>query len=115
MIAEMKMRRIEPDIQIVEITGSLRLGFTLTWMETEIRRSIKEGARKLIIDVTGLRYTDSAGLGMIISANGDMEQAGGQLRIAGAAGALENSFKIVHIDRVIPMDETVEVACKNLT
>ena len=112
MIPGMKARRLEPDIDIIELIGTLNLGSTLTWIESDLRRLIREGGRKLIIDVSQLRYSDSAGLGMFITINGEMEQAGGQLRIAGANGMLAKSFTVSHLDRVILMDADVETACK---
>jgi anti-sigma B factor antagonist len=113
MILEMKSRLVEPDIHVVELIGSLRIGHSLSFIETDIRRLIKEGARKIVIDVSQLQYTDSGGIGVFIGVNGAMEQAGGLLRIAGANGMVAKSFTIVHIDRVILMDPTVEVACQN--
>ena len=112
-IPGMTTRRVEPDIDVVELIGSLRIGSTLSWIETDLRRLIKEGSRKLIIDVSRLRYADSAGIGLFITVNGAIEQAGGRLCITGANGELAKSFTIVHIDRVIPMDTTVEAACES--
>jgi len=113
MIPGMKTRRVEPDIDIVELVGNLTHGSALTWIETDIRRLIKEGARKLILDISQLRYTDSAGIGMFITVNGEIEQAGGQLRIAGANGMVAKSFTIVHIDRVMRMEASVDAACQS--
>jgi anti-anti-sigma factor len=62
-----------------------------------------------------LGYTDSAGIGMIISLNGEMEQAGGQMRIAGAQGLVAKSFDIVHMERVIALDANVESGCRALS
>jgi anti-sigma B factor antagonist len=114
MIPGMKTRRVEPDIAVVELIGTLSLGSTLTWIETDLRRMIREGGRKLVIDVTQLRYTDSAGIGMFVTINGEIEQAGGQLRIAGASGNVAKSFSATHIDRVIVMDASVEAACEGI-
>ena len=114
MIPGMKTRRVEPDIDVVELIGTLNLGSTLSWIETDIRRLIREGGRKLIIDVSQLRYTDSAGMGMFVTINGEIEQAGGQLRVAGANGMVAKSFSITHIDRVIVMDANVDAACESL-
>src|SRR5262245_61925953 len=111
MIPGMKTRRVEPDIDIVELFGNLNTGHTLTLIETTIRGLIKNGSRKLILDVTQLRYADSAGIGMFIQMNGQMEQAGGSLRIAGADGMLAKTFSVVHIDRVLLMDPDVQSSC----
>src|SRR5436190_17877743 len=113
MILDVKTRQVEPDIHVVELIGSLRIGHSLSFIETDMRRLIREGARKIIIDVSQLEYTDSAGIGIFIGVNGAMEQAGGLVRIAGAHGMVAKSFTVVHIDRVMLMDDNVESACRN--
>jgi anti-sigma B factor antagonist len=110
-IPGMVARRVDPDIDVVELIGTLRIGSTLSWIETDLRRLISEGSRKLIIDVSRLRYADSAGIGLFITVNGAMEQAGGGMRISGANGEVAKSFNIVHIDRVIQMNANVDAAC----
>ena len=73
-----------------------------------------KGARKLVIDVTGLKYIDSSGIGMLVSSNGFMEQSGGRMRIAGAQGAVAKAFEVVHVSRIVPLDADLESACRNL-
>ena len=110
----MQTRLVEPDITVVELVGTLSLGSTLKWIETDIRRQIKEGARKLIFDLSQLRFMDSAGIGLVITVNGELEQAGGKLHVAGATGNVLKSFSVTHVDRVIPMDANVEASCERL-
>jgi len=114
MITESKTRRIEPDITVVEISGRLNLGNSLMSIETSILRLIDEGARKLIIDLTGLDHIDSSGIGVIVSCSGHMEQSGGQMRIAGARGSVAKSFDLVHLGRIAPVDPDVESACRQM-
>jgi anti-sigma B factor antagonist len=114
LITEAKTRRIEPDITVVEISERLNLGNILASNETSIKSLIEKGARKLVIDVTGLNYIDSSGIGMLVSSNGFMEQSGGRMRIAGARGAVAKAFEVVHMSRIVPLDADLESACRNL-
>jgi anti-sigma B factor antagonist len=111
MVTESKIRRVEPDITIVEIAGRLGMGNTASSIESAIRKLIDEGARKLVVDVSGLSYIDSAGIGMLIGCNGHIDQNGGRMRIAGAQGLVQKSFAIVHVGKVVPLDMDVESAC----
>ena len=77
---------MEPDLTVVELTGHLNLGNELMTVENAVKRVIDEGARKLVIDVTKLEYIDSAGIGMLVACNGQIERAGGKMRVAGAQG-----------------------------
>ena len=51
---------------------------------------------------------------MLIGCNGKMEQEGGRLRIAGAQGAVEKSFALVHVDRIVGLSADVAGAAEAL-
>ena len=108
-------RRIEPDLTVVELTGHLNLGNELMTVEAAVKRLIQDGARKLVVDVTKLDYIDSAGIGMLVGCNGQMDRAGGKMRVAGAQGAVAKAFGVVHMDRITSLDPDVDASLRNLT
>jgi anti-sigma B factor antagonist len=101
MIVEVNVRIIEPDITVCEIEGRLSLGNSLMSLENLIRKTIQNGARKLILDLSKLNFIDSAGIGLLLSSSGLMEQNGGRMLIAGAQGNVAHTFQIVHLERVV--------------
>ena len=115
MITETKTRRLEPDLTVVEISGRLSLGNSLLSLETSLQRLIAEGSRKLVIDLAGLSYIDSAAIGVLAACSGQMEQSGGRVRIAGAQGLVAKTFALVHMDRIAPLDADVQTACRHLS
>ena len=110
-----KIRQVEPDVTVVELTGHLNLGNELMSLEAAVKRLIQDGARKLVIDVTKLEYIDSAGIGMLVGCNGQMDRAGGKMRVAGADGAVSKAFGVVHMDRIMALDADVDSALRNLS
>jgi anti-sigma B factor antagonist len=114
MITETKTRLVEPDITVYEIAGRLNLGNSLQSVENSIRRLVDDGVRKLVIDLAGLNFIDSSGMGMLVMCSGYIEQKGGRLRIAGARGGVAKGLEISHIDRIAPLDADVEAACRHL-
>jgi len=112
MITETKVRRVGPDITVVEISGRLNLGNSLITVETSIKRLVEEGARKIVIDLAKLNAIDSSGIGVLVSSSGHIEQGGGQMRIAGAQGAVASALGMVHVDRIAPLDADVESSCR---
>src|SRR5665213_1232958 len=78
-----KIRQVEPDLIVVELSGHLNLGNELMSLESAVKRLIQDGARKLVMDLTKLDYIDSAGIGMLVGCNGQMVRAGGKMRVAG--------------------------------
>ena len=113
MVTETQLRRIEPDITLLKISGRLILDNSLITVETAIRRLVEEGARKLVIDLATLNAIDSSGIGLLVTCSGHMEQNGGQIRIAGARGAVAKALGMVHVDRIAPLDTDVETSCRH--
>jgi anti-sigma B factor antagonist len=106
---------MEPDITVFEISGRLQLGNLLQSVESAIRALMDGGARKLVIDLTGLNTIDSSGIGMLVSCSGQMEQRGGQMRAVGSHGDVDRVFKMVHMDRVLPLDPDLASACRSFS
>ena len=114
MITQATSRQVEPDITVVTITGRLNLGNTLMSLENDLRKQIQNGARKIAFDLSGLDYIDSAGIGMLVGIFGQAEQAGGHARIAGAKGSVAHAFSVVHMERIMPLDEDLDGSTRHL-
>ena len=112
---ETKVHRVEPDITVFEISGRLVLGNSLQSVASAIREIIDGGARKLVIDLTGLNMIDSSGIGVLINRIGQMDQAGGKIRLAGAHGAVSKVFQTIRIDRIVALDADLASACAHLS
>jgi anti-sigma B factor antagonist len=110
---ETRTHKIAPDITVYEISGRLNLSNELISIENAIRGLIDGGARKMVIDLTNLNSIDSAGIGTLVSCSGHMEHSGGTLRIAGAHGTVAKVFAMVHMERILPLDGTVESAASS--
>ena len=114
MIVEVNTRIIEPDIVVCEIQGRLSLGNSLMSLENLIRKTIENGVRKLIFDLSKLNFIDSAGIGLLLSSSGLIEQKGGRALIAGAHDNVAHTFEIVHLERIVSFQPDVESAVLNL-
>lgn len=112
MTHHLQTRLVEPATTVVEISGRLHLGNSLSYLETSLKRLIADGSRKLVVDLAGLDYIDSAAIGMLIACGGEMEQAGGAFRIAGSHGSVAKTFEMVHMSRVVALDADVETALR---
>jgi len=111
LITETKTHRVEPDITIFEISGRLNLGNLLQSAENAIQSLINSGSRKLVIDLSGITAIDSSGIGMLLSCAGQMDQLGGQLRVAGAHHTVAKVLQTVRMDRIVPLDADVALSC----
>lgn len=115
MIVEVHTRYVEPNITVVELTGRLTLGNRLTEVERQIKDTIQQGCRKLVLDLGKLDFMDSSGVGMLVTCAGTMHGAGGQMRISNPSGRVAQVFEITHLGRVVQIFADTETACRGFT
>ncbi len=58
---------------------------------------------ELVIDVGGLEFCDSTGLGTMLGALRRMREGGGEFAIAGARGTVLRLLEITGLDSVVPL------------
>jgi anti-sigma B factor antagonist len=114
MILELSKRHVEPDITVFELRGRLALGNRLTEIEHSIKTDLHSGCRKLVLDLGGLEFIDSAGLGMLVMCAGAMEETGGRMCVATANPRIVHVFEITHLERVVALHADAESACTSL-
>ncbi len=61
---------------------------------------LDEGVSNLTLDLSGLDYVDSSGLGVLISIHKRCLQKGGKMTITGLRGMVEELFKLTRLDLV---------------
>lgn len=111
MILDVTTRHIEPDITVLELIGRLTLGNRLTEVERSIKETIQNGCRKLVLDLSRLDFLDSSGVGMLVMCAAAMNQAGGQIRVAGANDRVTQVFVITNLGKVLPIMADADAAC----
>ena len=115
MAIRYELRQQEPDITVASLTGQLNLGNRLAEFEHNIKQLITEGTRKIILDLTGLTYIDSAGLGMVAACAGVIFKAGGKLVVVSPGGRITQMFEITRLNRVIELYPDFDAACAAFT
>jgi anti-anti-sigma factor len=114
MMLETEVFEIEPDITVVSCAGRFTLGTQLRLTESMVNTLIQKGTRKLIIDLTHAEIVDSAGLGVLMHVFGELEQAGGAMRIAGANERVANIFHVTHTNGILALDPDLMTSVKRM-
>ena len=108
-------KQIEPDIELLEISGRITLGYECQDVEVAVEDLIRDSKKKVVFDLTGLDYIDSTGIGIIIMCCGKMRAAGGELRLAALQPRIAELMKITRLDQVIQFYPTAAAAMENFT
>lgn len=70
----------------------------------DFKRSVApwlEGADKVLIDLSGLRFVDSSGLGALLSCLRRLNAAGGDLKVCGLQKQVRLLFEMVRMHRIV--------------
>ena len=92
--------------RIVRIAGPVLLSNFFA-LKAELE---KEQQPITILDLSGVEYMDSAGMGAIINYYVSAQRRGNKLIAAGANYRVVELFKLTHVDSLIPMTANVEEA-----
>ncbi|WP_130485827.1 STAS domain-containing protein [Microcella putealis] len=71
---------------------------------------VDSGRSRIAVDLSGVDFIDSSGLGALISGLKSTRQAGGDLRIAGANDQVKLVLSLTNLERVLTPYDTVENA-----
>jgi anti-sigma B factor antagonist len=113
MILDVNQKQVEPDITLLEFRGRIALGRESQRIETLVGELIGKNQKKLVFDLGGVDYIDSAGIGILTFCFGSMKEAGGSLRIANATDRVKKLFHFTHVDTFLTVFPSVEEACRD--
>ena len=95
--------------QVVKMTGRMdALGATEVWEEVSPRVSTERP--NLILDMTGVPYLSSAGISTLITLLNHTKSLGGRLAIFGCNPMVQRVFRIVALEPILNVCETLEDA-----
>jgi len=74
-----------------------------------IRNLLKQGRRKILLNLKDVTYIDSSGIGELVGAFTSVQGQGGQLRLVNPVSRVINVLRITRLDHLFPV-ETDEAA-----
>lgn len=110
MLLQIEERQIEPGIAHILVSGKLALGRESQRLEAIAAEIAGKGSAKVILDLTGVDYIDSAGIGIVTLASGRVKQAGGKMAVVAGAGRVLDLLKTAGVDSLLNVSSTVELA-----
>jgi anti-sigma B factor antagonist len=85
---------------VVAVTGELELG-TAPRLRQQVVSLIGGGRSHLVIDLSGVDFVDSVGLGVVVGALKRARTHGGDVLITGAEPRVRALFEITRLDEII--------------
>ncbi|MBW4704522.1 STAS domain-containing protein [Micromonospora sp. RL09-050-HVF-A] len=91
---------------VLEIAGDLDMS-TTPQLRERLREVVEGGARVVVVDLTGVGFMDSSGLGALVVAYRELRERNGWLGLAGVRRPVRTVLSITSVDQVIGIFDTV--------
>lgn len=99
-------------VSIVEISGKITLGDGCTMLRDIVQGLIAEKKNHILLNVAGVNHMDSAGIGELVRAHTSIRKAGGQLKLANAAGKLQDLLVMTRLNTVFDLQPDEQSAIR---
>lgn len=110
VILTIERNQIPPDITVLEMSGRIILGNDSRNVEVKLGEILRENGKKIIFDLKGVTMLDSTGVGILVACKGKIAKEGGELRIAGATGIVQDVLRMTSVDKLVKVFPTVNEA-----
>lgn len=91
-------QRIEGDVVVVKVTGDITLGKGGdVILKDKINSLLQQGHRKLLLDLGGVAYVDSAGLGQLVQIHATCTRQGATLKLLNVTKRLKDLLVVTRL------------------
>jgi anti-sigma B factor antagonist len=94
---------------VVSIYGELDVA-TAPSLREQLIGLVGDGSTKLVLDLEGVDFLDSTGLGVIVSALKRARTNGGDLRLVCTQARIRRLFEITGLDKAVPLLPSLDAA-----
>ena len=102
--------KVENDVVILTLKGDILGEPDTSSIMDKIHSLVNDDVKHVVIDLGGVNFMNSSGLGTLIAALTAMRNGGGDLRLARVGGKVQNLFVMTQLVKVFDTYETVERA-----
>ena len=99
-------------ISLVDVSGRLTF-FEVGALRDSISRLVKPGRKNIVLNLSGLQYLDSSGIGELAKIYVSVVKVDGQLKVVGLSPKVEEILKISQLYQIFPEFPTEQAALRS--
>jgi anti-sigma B factor antagonist len=109
------VERTVSDVTVLDLKGKMTLGEGDELLKDRINSLLADGRRKLLLNLEGVPYIDSAGLGEIVRTFTTVSRQGGKLKLLNLTKRIEDLLSITKLLTVFETFESEPDAIKSFS
>ncbi len=101
------------DVYVLTLKGKLMGGPETTAVHDKVKELIEEDKKKIVLDLSKVKWMNSSGLGVIMGCFTSLKNAGGELKICGATEKVKSLFMITKLVTLFESYKNVKEAVES--
>jgi anti-sigma B factor antagonist len=102
-------RKIQ-DVTVLELTGKLTIGDGAELLRDKVASVVFQGNSKVVLNLAGVPYIDSGGLGELVRCSMGAKKANGSVKLVGVSGRVVDLLTITKLIAVFDTFDTEQEA-----
>lgn len=103
------------DVTILDLNGKITIGEGSVALRSAVRRLLEEGKKKILLNLAGVGYIDSSGIGELVSSYTAIEKEKGQLKLLNLTQKIQDLLTITKLLTVFDVFESEEEALSSFS
>jgi anti-sigma B factor antagonist len=109
---EFQTESLGDDIAVIRGAGRLNMVSGPLLRDT-VKRAIDAGRPRIVVDLSGIAFMDSSGLGALIGCLKSAREQQGDLRIVSPSTQVAMVLRLSNVDKILPAHDTLEAAYRD--
>ena len=97
-------------VAVLSVKGKMLGGPETAALHQKVKDLLAEGVKKVVIDLSGVKWLNSSGLGVLMGAMTSVRNAGGELKLSGVTDKVESLFMITKLITIFDTYDSVDEA-----
>ena len=85
------------DVTVLDMSGKITIGEGSVALRSAVRRLLEEGKKKILLNLAGVGYIDSSGIGELVSSYTAINKEEGQLKLLNLTQKLQDLLAITKL------------------
>ena len=98
MLTSSTIEQLPDNGAVITLTGRLSAGSSLKVLDSQIQNMIDGGLLHLVLDISGVDFADSAGLGLLIHTYGRLNEKQGTIKLKGVQPRVAELLRLTKLD-----------------
>ena len=99
-------------VSLLDVSGRLT-SFEIGSLRDAVSRLLKDGRKDIVLNLSGLQYLDSSGIGELARIYVSVVKQSGQMKVIGLSSKVEEILKITQLYQVFPEFPSEEAALES--